>query len=278
MSSTSSLTSILPFTVSPTPQSQARDFKTAFGSLSSSYGLHGIPSSTVVFTPQELSTLSSPASSKFTFASHSSLSTSVSEGLNSVSLSNPSQSTVDIVPLGRRSSVSSEATIVQPKVVQKTKRDYEAAFGVLSSTYGTGGHIPALPTKHVKSAHTWSSLWGLCWSKKTSMEPMEDARSVVTLFCIGLKTDYQAAFGGLLSEYGTRGSIPSLPSKQVKSSHLERKVHKSLWSTKAPSKHSQDENTPAGKDYNAAFGSLAPSYGLCGCTQAPLMAKKGSEY
>lgn len=249
------------------PHSQAKDFETAFGNLSSSYGLYGIPSPTVTFTQQELSKPSFSASSKSTFVSRSSLSTC-----------NVSQSTLHIVPLGRHKSFSSDATIVQPTVVRKTKRDYEAAFGALSSTYGIGVLVPALPDKHIKSAHTWSKLGGLFWTRKTSTKPMQDAELILAQTSVCPKSNYQAACGDLSSAYGTSGNIPSLPSKRMKSSHVEVEARKSLWPAKASSKISQDEKIPAGKDYNAAFGSLASSYGLYGCPHAPSMASKDPEF
>jgi hypothetical protein len=107
---------------------------------------------------------------------------------------------------------------------------------------------------------------------------MQDAELAITNPSVGPKSGYQAAYGDLLSAYGTTGDVSSLPSKRVKLSLMEGQTRKSLWSAKASSKPSQDENIHAGKDYNAAFGSLTSSYGLYGCPQVSSMTKADSEY
>ncbi|TFK36119.1 hypothetical protein BDQ12DRAFT_737201 [Crucibulum laeve] len=95
------------------------------------------------------------------------------------------------------SSYSSTASLVSK---QTPSKNYEAAFGSLSSTYGLGSSIPSLPkrsTNEKKSKHSSSD------SKATA--PSDGLSQPAK--------NYEAALGSLLTSYGFGGGVP-LPSSR----------------------------------------------------------------
>jgi len=84
-----------------------------------------------------------------------------------------------------------------------SRKNYEAAFGNLSSSYGFGGAAPCLPTSQPSTP------------AKVKSTPVVVQQTVATPVPQG--KNYEAAFGQLSSSYGFGGfSTPSLPKKNTK--------------------------------------------------------------
>ncbi|KAF9002974.1 hypothetical protein BDQ17DRAFT_1356400 [Cyathus striatus] len=92
------------------------------------------------------------------------------------------------------STTSSTASLVSTHQ-QTTSKDYQAAFGALSSSYGFGGGVPILPSR--KPTKPQTTPQSSKWSSASSSTK-----------------DYSAAFGSFASSYGFAGGVPSLPSRK----------------------------------------------------------------
>ncbi|KAF4611224.1 hypothetical protein D9613_006602 [Agrocybe pediades] len=134
-----------------------------------------------------------------------------------------------------------------------SSKHWESSFGQLSSSYGFAGAVPSLPPKSTKSPKVTSTSV----PRTQSSTPSYNQSSVVR----PASKDYESAFGQLTSSYGFGGGVPCLPattSKQSKSSSKH-----SL--TQAPASFQSGlQARPSEKNYEAAFGNLASSFGFGG--------------
>ncbi|KAF8994890.1 hypothetical protein BDQ17DRAFT_1366284 [Cyathus striatus] len=89
-----------------------------------------------------------------------------------------------------------------------------------------------------------------------SYSTISSTASLVTTHQQTSTKDHQAAFGALSSSYGFGGGVPILPSRKPTKPQTTPQSSQPLSSVNASS-----SNT---KDYSAAFGSLASSYGFAG--------------
>jgi len=92
-------------------------------------------------------------------------------------------------------STSSLLSVFQRK---SSPKNWESAFGQLSSSYGFGGTVPSLPPKSSKPSKSLP---------KSTTSPVPPPRPQPA-------KDYEAAFGQLSSSYGFGGSAPHLSSKK----------------------------------------------------------------
>ncbi|KAF9477038.1 hypothetical protein BDN70DRAFT_881683 [Pholiota conissans] len=97
---------------------------------------------------------------------------------------------------------TSTSSLLSSKLSQPSPKNYEAAFGRLSSLYGFGGGIPSLPRKSKKSTSS---------SPKTSKRQLQMTRPSQSA---RPQKDYEAAFAQLSSNYGFGGGYPSMPTRQ----------------------------------------------------------------
>ncbi|KAF8994892.1 hypothetical protein BDQ17DRAFT_1285442 [Cyathus striatus] len=79
-----------------------------------------------------------------------------------------------------------------------TNKNYQAAFGALSSSYGFGGGVPTLPQRKPTNTQT---------APQSSQSSSSNAMTSST-------KDYSAAFGSLAESYGFTGGVPSLPRRK----------------------------------------------------------------
>ncbi|KAI0042597.1 hypothetical protein FA95DRAFT_1682445 [Auriscalpium vulgare] len=138
----------------------------------------------------------------------------------------------------------SHATLVgnapsKSSTAASTPRDYEAAFGNLSSSYGFGAPLPSPAS---------SSLPSRKHSRKSTSLPAPPPPTPSPSYTPPHR-DYQAAFGDLSAAYGYGGSAPILPSMKTGKKS----------SPPAP-KPVRQSNT------DKVFGEMAAKYGMGGAT------------
>ncbi|EIW75016.1 hypothetical protein CONPUDRAFT_147551 [Coniophora puteana RWD-64-598 SS2] len=120
---------------------------------------------------------------------------------------------------------SSTPTLVgasQPKSKGTPERDYEAALGQLSASYGYGCHFPApqQSTTTASSSSSSSSFWKF-WKKSTSSSKPTKSTTPTS---VEKRTHYpqpqykdcSAALGDLMSTYGAPGGSAGPVSKHPK--------------------------------------------------------------
>ncbi|KIM37893.1 hypothetical protein M413DRAFT_448160 [Hebeloma cylindrosporum] len=97
------------------------------------------------------------------------------------------------------SSPSTSTTSLLPSFQRKSApKNWESAFGQLSSSYGFGGAVPSLPAKASKPSKSLP--------KSATSPPVPPQSQPVK--------DYEAAFAQLSSSYGFGAPVPSLSSKK----------------------------------------------------------------
>ncbi|GLB44453.1 hypothetical protein LshimejAT787_1700800 [Lyophyllum shimeji] len=103
---------------------------------------------------------------------------------------------------------SSSSTLTPQKAPTK---NYEAAFGALSSSYGFAGPVPIVPSSTSSSSsskkpskHIPPSMTSASPGSRSPTQPQPQRKN------------YEAAFGTLVSSYGFGGPIPIVPSKSTK--------------------------------------------------------------
>ncbi|KAF8970641.1 hypothetical protein BDZ97DRAFT_1790245 [Flammula alnicola] len=100
-------------------------------------------------------------------------------------------------------SFTSTSSLMPSSPHKSSTKNWESAFGELSSSYGFSGGIPSLPQKVSKSTKSKTKV------PKSSI-PSSQPQSSVTR----QPKDYESAFGSLSATYGFGGGIPSLSSKK----------------------------------------------------------------
>ncbi|KDR73952.1 hypothetical protein GALMADRAFT_250668 [Galerina marginata CBS 339.88] len=147
-----------------------------------------------------------------------------------------------------------------------TPKNWESAFGKLSSSYGFSGSVPSLPKKSSKSpkpSSTSTSSQSLSsTSSRSSMSsvPSTSTRSSV----LPPPKDYESSFGHLSSSYGFGGTVPSLPPKTQK--QPKRSV--------SPSQQPTVVRPSTGKDFGTPFAQLSSSYGFGGSSVSSMSSRR----
>lgn len=183
---------------SGTRQSITKNFEAAFGKLSSSYGFGS--SNRASSAPQKPSNASKVSVAPSTTPSLSRTSSSVAlsekeKDMDSASLSDPS-SRVFVVDLTRRSSPKA------PAPCTSAPKDYEAAFGALSSSYGFAGAVPSLQSSRSTKA------------PKAPKAPKTQQQTQAPTTTGAPRKDFEAAYGALVSQNGWGSGVAPTTASQ----------------------------------------------------------------
>lgn len=146
-------------------------------------------------------------------------------------------------------SSSSTCLLASSSTYHTSPKNWQASFGQLALSYGFTGNVPSLPkkTQSNKSKVMTSKASNSIHSTVSSQSTFAESR---------ITKDYEAAFGHLSSAYGFAGSVPSLPSKDSKST-LPNLSKRPLIEARSS------------KDYQRAYGDLSSTYG----NGAPMASK-----
>lgn len=120
---------------------------------------------------------------------------SSSYGFNGAVPSLPTKSSKSTKTTTSISTANPQSFTASPSVVRPTK-DYESAFGQLSSNYGFGGGVPSLPPTKPK--------------KSSKQSPPSPSPRHAAIHSGPSPKDYGAAFGSLSSSYGFGGPVSTL--------------------------------------------------------------------
>ncbi|KAF8994895.1 hypothetical protein BDQ17DRAFT_1366290 [Cyathus striatus] len=150
------------------------------------------------------------------------------------------------------SSTSTSTLVATPQ--HTITKDYEAAFGVLSSSYGIGFRVPYVKPK-----------------KATAVQ---STRQYTTT------KDYEAAFSALSSPHGIGFSVPAVKStkatavENVERENRRNSIFRRVFSFSSSNRRPLSTTSPntsfvptpqpaISKNYEAAFGDLSSAYGCC---------------
>ncbi|KAG5638697.1 hypothetical protein H0H81_010922 [Sphagnurus paluster] len=143
-------------------------------------------------------------------------------------------------------SANSSSSTLAPK---KAPKNYEAAFGALSSSYGYSAGVPRLP--YSSPATTSPATTSPDRSAPSATRADAPTRAPAPH---SAPKNYEAAFGALSSSYGYGAGVPALPPKS--SASTKRAA--------APPNVETQKSDSKEKDYSTAFASLASTYGFGG--------------
>ncbi|XP_006455908.1 hypothetical protein AGABI2DRAFT_195217 [Agaricus bisporus var. bisporus H97] len=109
------------------------------------------------------------------------------------------------------SASTSTASLLPSKQSPSSKKDYQKAFGKLSSSLGFGGSMPPVSTTSATTPNTSSR------QSRASSQPSNNAvqwQGQAAYWASQSHKNFEAALGDLSSSHGFAGNAPSLGSKK----------------------------------------------------------------